>query len=184
MTIPETDGAPAKPATAGSPADGHPRWFALRTRARHEKKVRDEVLRAGLEAFLPLWERWSQWKDRRRLVEFPLFPGYCFARFAPGERIRILNVRGVASIVGMHGPEPVLDGEIQAIQRLVESRLRYDPHAFLEAGMEVEVVRGPLAGLRGRLLRKDRSTRLVLSVSLIQQAAAVEIHPADVVPVG
>ena len=47
----------------------------------------------------------------------------------------------------------------------------------------MEVIRGPLAGVRGKLLRKDRSTRLVLAVTLIRQAAVLEIHPADVAPV-
>jgi len=49
--------------------------------------------------------------------------------------------------------------------------------------MDVEVVRGPLMGVRGKLLRKDRVARLVIAVTLIRQAAVVEIHSADVVPV-
>lgn len=158
------------------------RWYAVRTRSRHEKRVRDRLVQGALETFLPLYERWSQWKDRKQRVEFPLFPGYCFARFEPPDRIRVLNIPGVASLVGFDGrPEPVADDEIEAIRRLVASRYRYDPHPYLTEGTEVEVVRGPLAGLRGRLLRKDRSARLVLAVSLIRQAAVVEIHPADVV---
>ena len=159
-------------------------WYAIRTRARHEKRVRDRLLVGQIETFLPLCERWSQWKDRKQLVEFPLFPGYCFARFPLTDRTRVLSVPGIASLVGLHGrPEPVPEAEIDGVRRLIASRFRYDPHPFLEEGMEVEVVRGPLAGVRGKLLRKDRSTRLVLSVSLIRQAAVVEIHPADVVPV-
>ncbi|MBI4247822.1 MAG: UpxY family transcription antiterminator [Candidatus Rokubacteria bacterium] len=158
-----------------------PRWYAIKTRARHEKKVRDRLLMGQIETFLPLCERWSQWKDRKQRVESPLFSGYCFARFPLTDRIRILNIPGIACLVGMNGhAEPVEDAEIDAIRRLIASRFRYDQHPFLEEGMEVEVVRGPLAGVRGRLLRKDRSTRLVLAVTLIRQAAVVEIHPADV----
>jgi transcription antitermination factor NusG len=153
----------------------------VRTRSRHEKTVRDRLLEARFETFLPLCERWSQWKDRRRRVDFPLFPGYCFARFPLPERVRILTVPGVAGLVGFNGhPEPVLDGEVDGIRRLMASRFRYDPHPFLEEGMQVEVVRGPLSGVRGRLVRKDRSARLVLLVSVIQQGACVEVHPADV----
>lgn len=160
------------------------RWYAVKTRSRHEKRVRDRLVQGQIETFLPLYERWSQWKDRRQRVEFPLFPGYCFARFDLTERIRILNLSGVASLVGFNGhPEPVTDAEIDGIRRLIASRYRYDPHPYLNEGMEVEVVRGPLVGVRGKLLRKDRSTRLVLAVTLIRQAAVVEIHPADVVPV-
>ena len=48
--------------------------------------------------------------------------------------------------------------------------------------MPVEVIRGPLQGVRGILLRKEKHHRLVLGVRLIQQAAAVEIDVNDVVP--
>jgi transcription antitermination factor NusG len=96
----------------------------------------------------------------------------------------VLSAHGVAGLVGIAGrAEPLPDGEIEAIRRLVASRFRYDPHPLIEEGMEVEVVRGPLAGVRGRLLRKDRSSRLVIAVHLINQATSVEIHPADVVRV-
>jgi transcription antitermination factor NusG len=161
-----------------------PHWYALRTRARHEKKVRDQLLHRDIDTFLPVAERWSQWKDRKKKVEFPLFPGYCFARFLLMERFRVLNVWGVVHLVGMTGRAvPISEAEIDGIRRLVSTTLRYDPHPFLTEGMEVEVIRGPLAGVRGKLLRKDRVTRLVLAVTLIRQAAVVEIHPADVVPV-
>ena len=161
-----------------------PLWYVLRTRSRHEKTVRDQLVRREVETFLPIAERWSRWKDRRKKVAFPLFPGYCFARFSLVDRLRVLNVVGVSDLVGISGrPEPVPDAEIEAIQRLASTTLQYDPHPFLAEGMDVEVVRGPLAGVRGKLLRKDRVTRLVLSVTLIRQAAVVEIHPADVVHV-
>jgi len=161
-----------------------PRWYALHTRSRHEKLVHQQLVRGQLETVLPLAERWSRWKDRRVRVSVPLFPGYCFARFPLGERYRVLNLVGVASLVGFSGhPEPVWDAEIEAVRQLVSSAVPCDPHQFLTEGMSVEVVRGPLAGVRGTLVRKDRTTRLVLTVTLIRQAAAVEIHPADVVPV-
>ncbi|MGH7339378.1 MAG: UpxY family transcription antiterminator, partial [Candidatus Rokuibacteriota bacterium] len=156
-------------------------WLALRTRSRHEKKVRDELTNRHIETFLPLYERWSRWKDRRQRVEFPLFPGYCFVRPAADDRLRVLNTPGAAGFVGFNGyAEPIPDAEIGALVRLVTTEVRYDPHPFLSEGALVEVVRGPLAGVRGTIVRKDRSTRLVLSVTLIHQAAAVEIHPADV----
>lgn len=159
-------------------------WFVVRTRSRHEKRVRDELINRRIEVFLPVYERWSHWKDRRKRVEFPLFPGYCFARVPPTERLRALNTPGVAGFVGFNGcAEPVPETEIDAINRLVATEIRYDPHPFLSEGTLVEVIRGPLAGVRGHVLRKDRSTKLVLSVTLIRQAAVLEIHPADVVPV-
>jgi transcriptional antiterminator NusG len=161
-----------------------PRWYALKTRSRHEKVVRDQLVQRDIDTFLPVCESWRQWKDRKKKVELPLFPGYCFARFPLTERLRVLNVIGVADLVCINQrPEPIREEELAAIQQLVATKLQYDPHPFLEEGMDVEVVRGPLTGVRGKLLRKDRVTRLVLAVTLVRQAAVVEIHPADVVPV-
>ncbi|HEV8661766.1 MAG TPA: transcription termination/antitermination NusG family protein, partial [Candidatus Methylomirabilis sp.] len=62
-------------------------WYALRTRSRHEKLVRDQLATRGIEPFLPLVTRWRRWADRRKQVAFPLFPGYCFARFPLRERL-------------------------------------------------------------------------------------------------
>lgn len=158
-------------------------WYAIRTRSRHEKVVRDYLAGRGVEPFLPLWMRRSRWKDRMKEISTPLFPGYCFARFPLAQKLDVLKAPGVVEIIGRHGVlEPVPPGEIEAVRTLVDGPLRYDPCPFLEEGMEVEVVHGPLMGVRGRLVRKDRSARLVLSVTLIRQSVAVEIDAADVTP--
>ena len=164
--------------------DGTLRWYAVRTRSRHEKQVRDRLAAQGFEQLLPTIMRLSQWKDRKKEIEVPLFSGYCFARFPWQERMPVLKVAGVVEIVGGGSyPEPIPDGEINALKSLMASALKYDAHPYLHEGMVVEVRRGPLEGLRGILLRKAKRHRLVISIHLIQQAAAVEIDDADVVPV-
>ena len=85
-------------------------------------------------------------------------------------------------LVPSNCPEPIPDEEIAAIKTLITSVLPYDSHPYLHEGMHVEVVRGPLQGVHGILLRKEKHHRLVLGVRLIQQAAAVEIDVNDVVP--
>lgn len=161
-----------------------PQWYALRTRSRHEKLVRDRLTKQGGEPLLPTLMRVSQWKDRKKTIEVPLFAGYCFARFSWQERLPILTVPGVASIVGSGmQPQAIPDEEINSLKSLMDSALPYDAHPYLREGMSVEVIRGPLEGVRGVLLRKDKRYRLVLSVHLIKQAAAVEIDAADVMPI-
>jgi transcriptional antiterminator NusG len=165
-------------------ADGLSRWYALRTRSRHEKLVRDRLGKQGVEHLLPTLTRLSQWKDRKKEIEVPLFSGYCFARFSWQDRLPVLMVPGVVTIVGSGGKsEAISEEEIEAIKTLMTSALSYDAHPYLREGMTVEVIRGPLEGVRGILLRKDKRYRLVLSVHLIKQAAAVEIDAADVMPI-
>jgi transcription termination/antitermination protein NusG len=162
-------------------ADGIPRWYAIRTRSRHEKQVRDRLAAQGVELLLPTVMRLSQWKDRKKEIEVPLFSGYCFTRFPWPERTVVLKVFGVVDIVGGgSNPEPIPDDEIEALKTLMASKLPYDAHPYLREGMVVEVKRGPLEGVRGILLRKEKRHRLVISVHLIQQAAAVEIDASDI----
>jgi len=156
-------------------------WYAIWTRSRHEKAVWDQLDRKGVEAFLPTITRWSRWKDRKKQVAWPLFPGYCFARFEAVDRLPILKCSGVVNIVSFDGePAPIPDFEIHGIRRLVESELLYDPCPLIREGMMVEVVHGPLRGVIGRLMRKGSHARLVLSVDLIGQAVSVEVDAADV----
>ncbi len=160
------------------------RWYALRTRSRHEKLVRDRLACQGIEELLPTVVRLSQWKDRKKKIELPLFSGYCFARFSWHDRIPVLTVPGVVNIVGGGGrPEPIAEEEIEGLKTLMASALTYDAHPYLREGMAVEVIRGPLEGIRGILLRKEKRYRLIISVHLIKQAAAVEIDAADILPV-
>ena len=157
-------------------------WFALWTRSRHEQVVREQLERKQVEAFLPTIARWSRWKDRKKKVAWPLFPGYCFARFDPADALPILKCTGVVNIVSVDGrPAAIPEYELDSIRLLVGSELQFDPCPMIREGMMVEVVHGPLRGVVGRLMRKDApKARLVLSVDLIGQAVSVEVDAADV----
>jgi transcription antitermination factor NusG len=162
--------------------DAQPQWFAVWTRSRHEQVVREQLERKRIEAFLPTITRWSRWKDRKKKVDWPLFPGYCFAKFDPEDVLPILKCTGVVNIVSFEGkPAAIPEGELDSVRLLVGSELQYDPCPMIHEGMMVEVTHGPLKGVVGRLMRKDAlKARLVLSVNLIGQAVSVEVDAADV----
>ena len=162
-----------------SPAE----WFAIWTRSRHEGVVRQQLEGKGIETFLPTVTRWSHWKDRKKQVSWPLFPGYCFARIDRGASLAVLTCSGVVSIVSFEGqPAAIPAREINDIRTLVESELRFDPCPFIQTGDLAEVVSGPLRGISGRLVRKGAHARLVLAVGLIGQGVMVEVDAADVRP--
>ena len=159
-------------------------WYALRTKPRHKKIVRDRLVAKGIDPLLPTVKRLSLWKDRKKEIEVPLFSGYCFARFTWPERISVLSISGVVSLVGSgKDPEPIPLEEISALQNLMVSTLQYDYHPYLTEGLEVEVMRGPLRQVRGIIVRKESEHRLILNVRLIQQAVSVEIDTSDVTPI-
>ncbi len=160
-------------------------WWAVYTRHQHEKAVSEMLSAKGFDVFLPLYESTRRWKDRRKVLSLPLFPCYLFVRGGIDRRLQVLTTPGVHMILyrGQH-VAIVPDSEIEAIRRAAEGRLRVEPHPFLKCGMRVRVTRGALAGVEGILIRKKNLFRLILSVDMLAQSVAVEVHSSDVEPCG
>jgi transcription termination/antitermination protein NusG len=159
------------------------RWYALQTHSHHEKQVRDRLQAGGIEPFLPLSRQRRQWSDRKVWTTLPLFRGYCFARFALSNSMAIRRTPGVARIVGILKPEPIQDEEIAALQQVASADCTIEPYEYFVEGTCVEVVQGPLTGLRGQFVRLTKHYGLVIRASLIQQAALIHIGADEVVAV-
>jgi transcriptional antiterminator NusG len=179
---PRADAASENCDSAPAMSEAPAQWFAVWTRSRHEQVVREQLERKRVEAFLPTITRWSRWRDRKKKIDWPLFPGYCFAKFDPEDSLPILKCPGVVNIVSFDGkPAAIPESELESIRVLVDSELQYDPCPLIHEGMMVEIVDGPLKGVIGRLTRKDAAkARLVLVVDLIGQAVSVEVDAADI----
>jgi transcription antitermination factor NusG len=161
-------------------------WYAVQTKPRHEKKVSYELAAKDIRCFLPIVSRQSQWSDRRRTIEEPLFAGYVFARFAPKSRARIalLQTKGIVGLVGGSGSgTPIPEGEIYAIQQILERRLPVQAHGFLSVGERVKIRGGALDGLEGILESIKGDQSLIVSIETIQRSISVTISGYDVVPV-
>jgi transcription antitermination factor NusG len=156
------------------------RWYAAYTSANHEKRVAEQLVQRSVEHFLPLYASVRKWKDRRVKLELPLFPGYVFVQMALRDRLQVLQIPGVASLVGFGGtPAALPEGEIEVLRTSLRSGLCAEPHPFLTAGRRVRIKAGPLAGLEGIVSRRKNRLRLVISLDLIHRAASVEIEAAD-----
>ncbi|MEQ1846330.1 MAG: transcription termination/antitermination NusG family protein [Nitrospira sp.] len=155
-------------------------WYALQTHFRHEKHARDRLFSVGVEPFLPLSTQCRQWSDRTVRTAVPLFTGYCFARFALIDTLTVLKTPGIIRIIGIPKPEPIHPDEIIALQKVSSTDRVMEQWNHITDGAWVEVVHGPLAGLRGQLVRKEKQHGLVIRVSLIQQAALIHIKADEV----
>lgn len=151
-------------------------WIAVYTKSRHEKTANDEFMKKGIESYLPLIKTRVQWKDRKKWVWKPLFRSYIFVKILLKNTLYVLQTYGVHHIVKFNGkPAVVSDDQIEAVKLILEGGYHPDLHEYLEVGDEVEIIDGPLRGLRGILSRKDRRTRFVLKLDGIQQALSLEI---------
>ena len=162
------------------------KWYAVYTRSRHEQKAHDRLREKNIEAFLPLVERWSRRKDRRKKILLPLFPGYLFVRalLDPYVHLEILKTKSVVRVLCRDGqPSPIPDEQINAIQVLMKNGIAVTPYPYLKEGMRVRVVNGPLTGVEGILIKtKPNKDRLVISVDLLQESVSVEMENLDVEP--
>jgi len=154
-------------------------WYAVYTKHQHEKVVARNLAGKRFEIFLPLYASARSWKDRVKVLSLPLFPCYVFLKGDLERRLEIVMTPGVHALVSYSSrPAVIPSGEIEDIRKALGSGLGVEPHPFLECGDWVRVKCGPLAGIRGILVRKRDAYRVVLSVEMLGQAAAVEVDAA------
>ena len=160
-------------------------WFAVQTRARHEKVVAQRLREKGITTFLPLVREEHGWSDRRKTVDLPLFSCYVFARLLSknDHRLRVLLVDGVLRFVGPGGRGiPIPSEQIDAVRKLVEEQLPYSCHPFLKIGQRVRIRSGALDGVEGILISRSGDRTLVISLDAIQRSLAVRIEGYGVEP--
>ena len=171
--------------TAAACAAGSERWFAVWTRSQCEPKVEEGLRRRQFEPFLPCVRVASRRRDRRVLLERPLFPGYLFLRFAPSREayIRVASTDGVVRILGERWDalHPVPDEQVDAVRRIVSEGEGARPVPWIKIGHRARIVVGPLAGLEGfvRGWRPARAT-FVVGVDLLQRCVGVEVEAAAI----
>ena len=167
------------------PAAEMPRWYALHTRARHEKTVERRLRELGMQTFLPLAQEIHTWSDRKKKVEVALFNCYVFVRcsYSAEDRKRVYQVESVHGFVGIRGAGlPVPDEQIEAIRMVLAQEKPWRAHPFLKAGQRVRVKGGALDGVEGVFLAENGDHSLVISVDAIQRSMAVRIDGYEVVP--
>jgi len=154
------------------------KWYALYVRSRFEKKVYQELQKKHIECFLPLIEEIRIWSDRKKKVHVPLFQGYVFVRSDLKNKLPILEIAGVVKFVGIRTqPSAIPDEQINWIKVILQAKdaVRREHYPFL--GQKVEVVAGPLRGVRGVVSQIRSRTRIVVAVDSIFQALSIEVQP-------
>lgn len=159
-------------------------WYAVYVKSRHEFFVCEELGRKDIETFLPSVRKKSQWTDRKKIIEFPLFPGYVFVH-APCEArafIEVLKTRGVVSFIALEPgkPTPIVPEEIAALRLVVASGKAIDVYPHLREGTRVRVKSGPLQDAEGIVTRKDHEYIFQVNIELLGRSVAVKIAAEEI----
>ena len=165
-------------------AQSAPKWFAVYTTPRHEKRVDQQLSMREIEHYLPLYRSQRKWSDGSRVtLDLPLFPGYIFVRIDRTQRVRVLEVPGVVAVVGGTGgkPAPLPDADIEALRSGLPLR-HAEPHPLLRVGQRARIRSGAFGGMEGIVVRKKNSFRVVLTLDAIMQSFAVEVDGKELEP--
>ncbi len=159
-------------------------WYALRVKSRHEFVAAEELARKGVENFVPFVSRVRQWKDRKKVVDFPLFPGYLFVHIAPKPDafLDVVKTRGAAYFVSLEPGRPtaVPGEEIASLKSLLESGEPLDVFPAFKEGTAVRVKRGPLRGAVGVLAKRKDHHMFFVTIEILGRSVGLKICAEDV----
>ncbi len=159
-------------------------WYVLYVKSRHEFVANNELMKKEVETFLPALKMLRQWKDRKKWVEFPLFPGYLFVNIPPQPEsiVSVLKTRGAITLLSTQPgqPTPVSNEEISSLQLLLESGRDIDIYPGLKEGTRVRVKRGPLQGAEGTLEKRHDQYMFLINIELLGRSIGVNMYADDI----
>jgi len=165
--------------TIHNPTSNIQSWYAIYVKSRHEKSIHSELQQKGIEASLPLISTTCQWSDRKKKIEAPLFRGYVFVNIdISKEKLEVLQTNGIVKFVTFcNKTVSIPEEQMYWLDQILMSELQLEREQEIPIGAEVDVLFGPLKGLRGRVKRKNSITNLVVWFDSIMQGVSVEIDP-------
>ncbi len=153
------------------------KWYLLYTKPRNEKKVNTELQIRGFETYLPIQKTLKQWSDRKKMVEEPLFKSYLFINTTLSFYYDILNVNGIVKFVNFEkSPVVVNENEIKIIKQMLGTEMFLDVvNEKLIQGSKVEVIAGPMIGVKGNIVEYRSKNQIIINLISIQQDIVINV---------
>jgi len=157
------------------------KWHVLLVRPRSERKVGQRLCVLGFDACVPTQLQYRQWSDRRKKVEVVLFNNYVFVAADPCRHNDVFFAGNVIKYLSFGGHIAALSEKEAAMIRQLGHleapvHITYDG---MQAGDEVEILNGSLAGFCGKIVAKTSETRLQLALPGLHCFANVELKGAE-----
>jgi transcription antitermination factor NusG len=150
-------------------SESEPKWFAVRTRFKSEKVALKQLQRLGVETYLPIRQMTRRYGRKVRKVELPLINSFVFVKVKKNEYASVLETEYVAGFLKFgNNLLSIPDQEIAMIRRLLGEDVDLEVVAkedIYEKGDWVEVIKGPLLGMKGRLLNIQGKDKLLIDLS-------------------
>jgi transcriptional antiterminator RfaH len=161
---------------ADGPGDPGRRWWCLRTKPRQEKAAARHLRTRGIAYYLPQAVRESRTPAGRKLRSLaPLFDGYLFLYGDPTHRLEAFEGHHLAQVLEVDDQRTLAD-ELRQIHRMTATGLPIVPEPSHPVGARVRIISGPLAGLIGTVVRRERRDEFIAVVRFLGLGARVHLH--------
>lgn len=157
------------------------KWYIFYTAPRAEKVIYRNLVRKGMNVFLPLRKVHKIWKNRQhKIIEEPLFPSYIFVKTDREGIYTVIKHSKICSYINFCGkPAVIPDKDIDAIRTMLNSQQEITTNEFYE-GDKVLVINGILAGYEGILCEKKGKNKFGIKIDGINMVASIEISDNDI----
>ena len=162
-------------------------WYAIYVRPRAEKKVAKSLSDAGIDHYLPLQRSLRKWSDRKKWIDMPLIPGYCFVHIDLADRIQVLTLPNVLQFVRFAGqPAMIQPSHIEFMKRMLsQTEVDYTISDQMPApGQTVEIISGPMIGLQAEMICEKGRSRIIVRLEALGNIIQVEVPLTQVALLG
>lgn len=158
-------------------------WWALYTLSRQEKKLMRLLIKERMSFYAPVIpRRYRSPAGRIRTTYEPLFPNYVFLCGDEAARHEAVCTGCVSRWLPV-GQTKELVEDLRQLRGLIALDAPLAPERRLEPGTKVRIKSGSFAGYEGIVFRRDRETRLQVSVRFMDQGVSVAIEDCQLEPV-
>jgi transcriptional antiterminator RfaH len=155
------------------------KWYALYTRPRFENKAYESLIQLGFEAYLPKYKTIRQWSDRKKKMELPLIPSYCFVKIRPQEYYKPMEAYGVVKHIWFdNAPAPLKDTDILAMRMICEANYDFElVTTDFKPGTPIMVKQGPFKGVEGEVIEFSGKQQVLIKIESINHGFLLKISP-------
>ena len=142
------------------------KWYVLRVKSQHEKKVLQHCIFEGIKAYLPLLKSLRVWSDRKKWIDMPMFPGYIFIYSSSREFFRALGHSSVFDCIRFNGLPAIIPSEqIDAVRIIEQQEIKsVSEGECLSCDAYVRIICGPLKGIEGRISRVENRSYFTIDI--------------------
>jgi transcription antitermination factor NusG len=155
----------------------HKKWYVVVSRMRNYKKAAKILEKSGVSFYLPIQRQLHYWSDRKKWVDVPILNPYIFLFANEKERTVIFQTCNLFRFLISGGnPATAREDEVEKVRLLCNysTNLKVEKNP-IKKGDLVDVIGGPLSGLKGYTLQENGKHRFLVNILSLGQFVSVDI---------